>query len=563
MSTPKPLLGHTGQRFEWRGNFDTKDIVKAAGFRWDAAAKRWWTDDVSKAKSLKAYASERALAIIQAAAFAIDTSTATCVSELPASVRDSHLEKHLDEYSNLDGDQLMPFQKAGIIAGIAYLIRGKGVYLGDEMGLGKSVQALLMTRLSSQHTKTVIICPKAVTISWQREIEKWVGARSSVFPTQLHEEYTIVPWSQVAQFLKNLKGYEFDHLIVDECHYGKTNTAKRTKAMYGHWIKQDGEFKHIKGITDHVQHKPICLTGTPMPNRYIEAHTALKATGAGFAQKRDDYVRRYCYNHNDYSPTGYDDKGSINGEELYREMRGSTLIRRTQAEVISDIPPLRQQPVFLKPIGKDIKKLLAEEAEMYPPEQRQELLEQVKGGHSVDFELMSIVRHEMGLAKVESVVDHIIDMVANIPDEEGIVVFAHHKDVIEQLSLLLNIGGITAEHAHGENSTEERQDIVDKFAAGKFKVFVASISACGTGLNGMQTCSHTCLFAEFPWTPGEIAQAIGRLKRIGQTSSVLAQYLVIEKSLDAYIIETVLAKVITQFIALDKSQGEGEENETY
>ncbi len=556
-----PLLGHNGKCFVWRGSFETKDTVKAAGFRWDPANKQWWTDDVGKAKTLKAYASERAIEIIEAAAFNAEISAATCIEDLPPSIIDMELAQYVRNYANAEGEQLLPYQQAGIVAGFHYLNHGKGVYLGDEMGLGKTVQALIMSHYNNIHTRrTIVICPKAVTVSWQREIQKWLGAESRIYPSKAKDsqdaKFVIVPWSQVGKFLKALdgKGTVGAHLIVDECHFGKNPTAARTKAVYGYWKKTGGSFKQFPGIMDYVESKPICLTGTPMPNRYIEAQTALKATGAGFAQKRDDYGKRYCYNRNQFTPRGFDFTGSINGDELYVEMRASTLIRRLVTEVLSDIPPVRQQPIFLSPTSRELKKLIAVQDAEYPPEAREELLERVKGGSPVDFDVMSLVRHEMGQLKTDAVVEHILTTIENIPDGEGVVVFAHHKDVIEDICAMLIAQGTTADYAHGEHDAQERQLKVDKFAAGQFKVFVASISACGTGLNGMQTRSSTCMFAEFPWTPGEIAQAIGRLKRIGQTNSVLAQFLVIEGSLDAYIIETVLQKVITQYIALDQAQ---------
>jgi len=560
MPTDQTLLGHDGQRFVWRGGFHTKDTVKAAGFRWDPVNKQWWTDDVGRARSLRAYASPRALEIIGAVAHSFDISNAGTPEELPAAVRDAALEDILASVRSSSGDTLLPYQVAGVEAGCYYLNQGKGVYLGDEMGLGKTVQALLMTAFSGNMTRRVIVvCPKAVTTSWQREIKKWMNAEAHVYPNKGKKankgaRYIIVPWSQVGKFLKACdgKGTIGEHLIVDECHYGKNHKAARTKAVYGYWKVKGGNFEQIPGLMNYVERKPICLTGTPMPNRYSEAQTALKACGAGFAQKRDDYVKRYCYNSNPFSPMGYDDTGSINGEELYREMRGSVLIRRLVSEVIADIPPVRQQPIHLKPDTRELKKLLAVEAEAFPPEAREALLASVKGGLPVDFDVMSLVRHEMGQLKVPVVIEHAIDTCANIPDAAGIVIFAHHKDVIEDICAQLNAAGIPAEFAHGE--TKDRQAVVDRFAAGAFKIFVASISACGTGLNGMQHRSNICMFAEFPWTPGEIAQAIGRLKRIGQTASVLAQFLVIEGSLDAYIIETVLQKVITQYIALDQVQ---------
>ena len=41
-----------GRKFIWKGGYKTKDIPKAAGFRWDPGVKRWWTVDVQAARKL-------------------------------------------------------------------------------------------------------------------------------------------------------------------------------------------------------------------------------------------------------------------------------------------------------------------------------------------------------------------------------------------------------------------------------------------------------------------------------------------------------------------------------
>src|SRR5579864_628608 len=52
METASIPVVQLGSRWIAKSSFAQKDIVKAAGFRWDPAAKCWWTDKPDVAASL-------------------------------------------------------------------------------------------------------------------------------------------------------------------------------------------------------------------------------------------------------------------------------------------------------------------------------------------------------------------------------------------------------------------------------------------------------------------------------------------------------------------------------
>ena len=51
---------------------------------------------------------------------------------------------------------------------------GRGVLIGDEMGLGKSAQALAVCQ-ALQAGQVLIICTSTIRQNWRREIEKVLG----------------------------------------------------------------------------------------------------------------------------------------------------------------------------------------------------------------------------------------------------------------------------------------------------------------------------------------------------------------------------------------------------
>jgi SWI/SNF-related matrix-associated actin-dependent regulator 1 of chromatin subfamily A len=71
-------------------------------------------------------------------------------------------------------------------------------------------------------------------------------------------------------------------------------------------------------------------------------------------------------------------------------------------------------------------------------------------------------------------------------------------------------------------------------------VFIGSITAAGFGLT-LTAAAHV-VFAELDWVPANLTQAEDRTHRIGQQDSVLVQHLVLQDSLDARMVRTLIRK---------------------
>eukprot|EP00971_Amphidinium_carterae_P115359 2284776-Amphidinium_carterae.1 len=67
--------------------------------------------------------------------------------------------------------QFMPFQKEGIIFGLA---RGGRCLLGDEMGLGKTLQALAIAAQYYEEWPAIIIVPSALRLVWREQALAWL-----------------------------------------------------------------------------------------------------------------------------------------------------------------------------------------------------------------------------------------------------------------------------------------------------------------------------------------------------------------------------------------------------
>ncbi|MGC8622335.1 MAG: C-terminal helicase domain-containing protein, partial [Caldisphaera sp.] len=142
------------------------------------------------------------------------------------------------------------------------------------------------------------------------------------------------------------------------------------------------------------------------------------------------------------------------------------------------------------------------------------------------------------LKKLPYVYDIIEDAVENTGK---VVVFGHHLDVLD--SIYEKFKDIAVK-ATGSESIKERDEAVSKFQNDpNVKIFVGSIMTMGLGIT--LTASSLTIFVEIEWRPGDLVQAEDRLHRIGQKNSVLIQYVVVDKSIDEFMIEKIFEKIKT------------------
>jgi SWI/SNF-related matrix-associated actin-dependent regulator 1 of chromatin subfamily A len=159
----------------------------------------------------------------------------------------------------------------------------------------------------------------------------------------------------------------------------------------------------------------------------------------------------------------------------------------------------------------------------------------LRAGINAAFGELAKLRQDTALAKVPLVVDHI----KNVLEDSGkLVVFAHHRAVIRELAEPFGDSVVTLT---GADDITSRQASVDRFQTDDTcRIFIGSITAAGFGLT--LTASAHVIFAELDWVPAHMTQAEDRTHRIGQKDSVLVQHLVLQDSLDARMVGTLIKK---------------------
>lgn len=546
-------LTFDGTRFIWLGGFETRHEPKAARFRWNPERKLWWTDDTRKAATLAQFADDKAKAELGD----IRAPGITESREL-SRAEDSDIEIPVP-----DGQEYMPFQRAGI----AYGSVRSSVLLADEMGLGKTIQAIGLINIDPTMRKVLVVCPASLKINWQRELEKWLVDQRTIgiangkgFPTA---EIVIINFDILKKHHDALRAVAWDMLIVDEAHYTKNGKAIRTKEVWGHRAKgDDGKWKQT--VTALPARRRLALTGTPICNRPIELFPILHGLDPVAWPSFFGFAKKYCGAYK--NRFGWDFSGATNLVELQDRLRATIMVRRLKKDVLTDLPPKVRQVIELP--ADSCRSVINEENEAYgayeykleqlqkaideakasdDPEDYRQAVEALKKSVKVAFADMSTVRCATAISKIPVLLKHLGAVLEE--DDEPLVIFAHHREVIATIREGLTELGHRVVTVTGDTHTEMRQVAVDEYMDGTARVFLGNIIAAGVGIT-LTRGTHV-VFAELDWVPGNVTQAEDRLHRIGQLGSVLVQHLVLEGSLDAKMAKTIIAKQKVIGAALD------------
>ena len=514
-----------------RSAYEDREIVKAAGARWNPTRKTWWTDKPEVAEKL-AQGDVAAVAAInaeRAAKHARDQAAIEASRAVDADI-DLPIAK---------GCAYLPYQKAGV----AFASARRDTLIGDQMGLGKTLQAIGVINSDPSITSVLVIAPASLKINWLRECKRFlarqltIGLANGAFP---ESNIVITNYEMVGKQRVAIDARQWDLLVCDESHYLKNDKAQRTANVLGRSHQEPA-----KRIAPIAARRRLALTGTPILNRPKELWTICKAFDPhGLGANWRGFHTRYCAGYRD--EYGWQIDGASHLDELNSKLRSTFMVRRLKEDVLKELPPKRRQIIALEPQTRALRELLAKEKALLGDDYEAAAAKLVDNG-GVDFTELSEVRHQIALAKVPQCVEHIRETLESI---QKVVVFCHHRDVAN--ALFLAFADVGAVKATGDLNVTDRQASVDRFQAREdCRVFVGSIKAAGVGIT--LTAASTVIFCEPDWTPGWVQQAEDRCHRIGQRDNVLVQHIVLDGSLDAWMVQMLVDKQAIADAALDEA----------
>lgn len=351
--------------------------------------------------------------------------------------------------------------------------------------------------------------------------------------------------------------YYANNVLVSNCHNIKNQAAKRTK------VAQE--------LAKDIKYK-IFITGTPIYNKPKDLYVVLNLIDPAMFNNFQVFAERYCgaekvsigIGGKKRVITKYD--GANNLEELNRILRGNYMIRRMKEEVLKELPEKIKDVVVLD--EDDLAGLVEKEKNAVANIKKQQdtlqeevnkLRELAQGNKAYEdaykdrvkklrnvkmngFGEIAKIRKEIAVKKMPYVVEFVKDILENSEDKQSkVVIFGHHQEVIYGLAELLKeyfplvITGQTVD-------SERQKNIMIFKEKNPHRIFIGSMGAAGTGVDGLQNNCNIVVFAELDWTPALVQQAEDRLQRIGQKNTVWVYHIVANDSIDARIAKIMVQK---------------------
>jgi SWI/SNF-related matrix-associated actin-dependent regulator 1 of chromatin subfamily A len=417
--------------------------------------------------------------------------------------------------------------------GIKFLLSNERCILSDDMGLGKSLQAVIASMCLPENYKILLVTMKSLKYNFKKEIDFYNDSYKVIEKTwESGYKFTLVHYDSLKKWKKEIKEEKFDCVISDESHLLINTKSARTKNFAG-IVKE----KSIK--------KVWLLTGTPITNRPYNYFNLLKLIKHPLTKNWKTFVERYCNGHKDYFGKWVVD-GSSNEQELYEKTKDSVL-RRLKKDHVKDLPNKDRQPIFL---NMDNWKGYNQVIKDYEQKKTEELIESfgsmsdlIDEGIEVNSMTKLILwRQFCALEKIRD--GSLIELINNQIDQGNkIVVFTNFTSVVD--AVYDHFGSGVARMIDGRvGDPQKRLDIVDEFNnTPSLKVLVLNLQVGGTGLN-IQS-ANVAIINDMYWVPGTMLQAEDRLWRIGQEREVLILYPVYEKTVETIMYDVINKKMKT------------------
>lgn len=427
-----------------------------------------------------------------------------------------------------DGLEMFPFQRASV----EYSQDKNFVLLADDMGVGKTIQAIGILNAHPDPGRILVICPATLKGNWKNEIQKWstrpyeitiVSAGKKVVPDA---HVTIINYDLLGK--RELNG-TFDTVICDEAHALRNIGTNRTEFTLP--LLKAAKLRFI-------------LTGTPIVTSPYDLWPVLSVSGLPLAE---GYLSRYVVETPREMDNGYGKtieiapkRRGINQDELQSKLRATCMVRRLKSEVLPQLPPKTLQIITIPDAGgKELPKdVILRVSRLLESDDDYRRCAFANGGDNEIDGGISRLRHEQAIIKVPHVSRH-IHAILDGDETSKVVVFAHHTDVIHELHKKLD--KFFPVVITGATPSNKRTEIVAKFQTDqKHRVFIGNIHAAGEGIT--LHAAALAVFAELDWQFAKVAQAEDRLHRIGQLNPVLIQHIVLENSIDSMIVRAMVAK---------------------
>jgi SWI/SNF-related matrix-associated actin-dependent regulator 1 of chromatin subfamily A len=404
---------------------------------------------------------------------------------------------------------LRPFQNIGV----QFMEQHNGCALiADEQGLGKTIETIAWLQLHPEIQSTLIVVPASVKINWQREIVSWMNPVPNVQilsgqkPYKIIGDIIIINYDIVTYWTKQLLKKEFEVIILDEAHFVKNSSTKRSKA--------------IKILKKSITHR-IALTGTPIENSPYEIFNAINFVDPTIFPDKWAFIWEFCSPVN--NGFGWDFSGHANTAKLHQKLITTIMLRRLKKDVLPELPAKIRTIV---PIELDNKQIYQKAENSYKA-----FVKENEANGTLTKSFLNAKARTEGLKQiaVQGKLNGVIEWIKDyLETEKKLVIVTTHTFVIEEL---LKAFPKISVRLDGSTTGNARQEAIDSFQNDlHINLFIVNLKAGGIVIT--LTAASNMLIVELGWNPKQMDQVEDRIHRIGQTRGVNIYYAIAQNTIE-------------------------------
>ena len=482
--------------------------------------------------------------------------------------KQNHKIEHIPHFRDMIND-LLPHKNIELYEaqkeGIEFLFHRKTAILGDETGLGKTVQLIGAAEIKMQeddyHKPTLIIALNKITVKqWAEEVARMIGKEHkgeiSIDPHD-PKRWTILDYDMFSHKEKGMETETTPGADGAESTEIKGCIDKLIHAKFGivildelHKIKS-GKTIRWGRLTRICQNIPVRwgATATISANNAMDVKNQLliinhdlgkladgkfKKDFAGMELKDTPVGKRYVQ--------GSEESRLEAAERLNKWLHLSGVYLRRKKSDVRDMPNLH---VGRDDIGIDVSKYQSKVNERYKKYKDNATGAGKDPSEATHLKEMIAQRTELATAKVPET----LKITANLLREgKRVIVFTAFKESAEELKVGLSriLSQINPHYKMltyiSSTPKKERVVVKDKFNKEEDnRVLLMSLKMGSTGVDFPNAASEMVI-NDYDWTPEQAEQSEGRIYRINTTQNVHIHYVIAKGTYDESLYDIVQLK---------------------
>ncbi|MFA6960317.1 MAG: DEAD/DEAH box helicase [Opitutaceae bacterium] len=408
---------------------------------------------------------------------------------------------------------LRPYQRRGVEWLHHLCDVGCHGLLADEMGLGKTLQVLTLLALRPQTDRpSIIVCPASVVPVWREEILRFyphlavdVLKTGNDFSTRRDNVIWLASYTQLRKHRDILSAHDFSYAVLDEGQFIKNPDAKVTQTCFA----------------IRARHR-IVLTGTPLENRQLDLWSIFRFLLPGLLGTRVTFEASLIS----------DRTGTL---DRLRAQLAPFILRRTKNAVATELPQ-KVEMDLLCPLTEvqraEYAKICAEGLSRLGDDVGAAMREKSFGFLALLTRLRQVCCDPDMLpwlhapladsGKITLLIDKLAEIIAS---GHKVVIFSQFVMLLDRVRAALIESFPDLPRYELTGMTLDRLKPVQSFQnAEGAAVMLVSLKAAGTGIT-LHAADYVFLLDPW-WNPAVEAQAVDRVHRIGQKSTVFVYRMV-------------------------------------